>query len=73
MDEILKMFDALSDEEKIDVSRAISVRMRDISVPPNVPNIDFDGTDSDAVVDEPSGRQRRQSMAQLRKLAGINK
>ena len=73
MDEILKMFDALSDEEKIDVSRAIRVRMRDISVPPISPGIDFDGTDSDAVVDEPSGRQRRQSMAQLRKLAGIKK
>ena len=37
----------------------------------NIPNIDFKGTDSDAVVDEPSGRQRRQSMADLRKLAGL--
>ena len=68
---ILKIFDSMSDEEKTDLQREITVLTRDIIVPPNVPNIDFDGTDSDAVVDEPSGRQRRQSMAQLRKLAGL--
>jgi len=70
---ILKIFAGMSDEEKTDLQREITVLTRDIIVPPNSPSIDFDGTDSDAVVDEPSGRERRQSMAQLRKLAGIEK
>ena len=70
---ILKIFSGMSDEEKTDLQREITVLTRDISVPPISPSIDFDGADSDAVVDEPSGRDRRQSMAQLRKLAGINK
>ena len=70
---ILKIFNSMSDEEKTDLQREITVLTRDIIVPPISPGIDFDGTDSDAVVDEPGGRERRQSMAQLRKLAGINK
>jgi hypothetical protein len=68
MEEILKLFNALSDEEKIDVSRAITVAMRGISVPPVNPGpFKFkqrDPNDND-IADMPLDR--------LQKLAGLDK
>ena len=66
MEEILKMFDALSDEEKIEVSRAISVKMRGISVPPVNPGpFKFKQRDPDDndIADMPLSR--------LKKMAGL--
>lgn len=63
MEEILKMFDALSDEEKIEVSRAISVKMRDISVPPNDYKIPINDPGTRDIADMPLSR--------LKKMAGL--
>ena len=62
---ILKIFAGMSDEEKTDLQREITVLTRDIIVPPNDYKIPINDPGTRGIEDMP--------LKQLQKLAGLDK